>query len=110
MQRQTRQRAAIQAVFAAENRPLSPREAQQLAAGNEPGLGIGVSRRQDDIGAQGWIAARLPQHAQTDFVTVFLKVFHLLEHGASRDVHHAAGDDSSRFATGMQINSSDHIG
>src|SRR5512138_1607636 len=63
--------------------PTSPAGASRM--NSVTGLGIGVGGRQDDVGAQGRVAARLAQHAQADFIPVFLEVFHLLEHAAAGD-------------------------
>lgn len=45
MERNTRQRRAIQEAFAAEQRPLSPQEVLQAARGAVPGLGIATVYR-----------------------------------------------------------------
>ena len=77
---------------------------------HEACIGLGRGRRQHQVHALVYFAARLVEEELPEIIGMFLHILHLLEHGLSGHVPHPAGDDLVEFAAGMGAHDIDHSG
>jgi hypothetical protein len=73
-------------------------------------MGPRIGRGQQEVTVGRGISARLAKHSFAQAIAMLLEIRFLLEHCATRNVEHAAGDYSSWFAAGMKVYGCNHAG